>query len=162
MQTPFWVNRALALACIGAALALVDGGSAECRPEKTTLHLKVGARQLPVLVTLDRASIDPHGDRTVKILGVNRGFALVVDSYASRAQGLSRCQSGNERYVRLIDLEKRLERFSKLAESCLKTVDPGDPIAEWDKDGRGFQINLVSETSLHEGVSAGGLVTPLS
>lgn len=132
-----------------AALAVLSAITSTAKPALHTraknsahkIEFDVGGRMVRVPVTLDQSLINFADDHDVRLLGTRGRFVLLVDSYASRKQGLSRCQSGNERYVRLIDLDQRRERFTKLAESCLKNIEPGDPIAAWEKDGRGFVVN---------------------
>ncbi len=140
------------------ALALASASSACAATARADLALPVDGRTLRVPVTLDAAAVNAR-DHEVRVLGVRRGFALVVDGYASRGQGLNRCQAGHERWVRLIDVARRRELWSKLAESCLKDVEPGDPIAAWSADGRSAAVNLVSEPSLRINVGPEGQVS---
>lgn len=155
---------------VGAAMMLTGCASAAVPPARQAVRsasppefngvitVPFANRVLRVPVTLDPSLIDRRGERRVKIIGTRGALLLILDSYASRPQSMSRCQAGQERYVRLIDARKRTEQRSKLAESCLKDVVPGDPIATWSVDGRSFTVNLLSEPSIHASVAVDGTV----
>jgi len=132
----------LLCACAPAPTGSVANESAQAAAVTLTVE------GVAVPVALDRADIDPAGDHETTLIERRGNLALVMDSYASRPQGMSRCQAGFERYVRLIDLAARAERFAKRAESCLRDVVPGDPPATWSPDGRKLTVNLLSEPSV--------------
>ena len=129
---------------------------------KRVIAVPVADHVMRVAVTLDPSLIDQSGDHQVKVVAAHGTSLLVLDSYASHPQSMHRCQAGQERYVRVIDTRKRAEQWSKLAESCLNDVVPGDPIATWSTDGRSFTVNLLSEPSIHGRVAADGTVNVAS
>lgn len=162
---------------LGAVAALMLAGCASVgavAPERRAAHsgstrkpggviaVPVAGHAIRVPVALDPSMIDQRGDHQVKIIGVRGTSLLLLDSYASRPRSMSRCQAGQERYVRVIDTRKRTEQWSKLAESCLNDVVPGDPIAAWGADGRSFTVNLLSEPSIHANLAADGTVSVAS
>lgn len=138
----------------GAAAATVAAAPATSRQ----LTITAEGRTLRFTAIIDPALIDPTGDHETQVLGVRRGLALVLDSYASRPAALSRCQAGQERYVRLVDLSTRQERFSRLAESCVRDIVAGDPPAAWNADGTAVTINLVSQPPVRILVDPAGRV----
>lgn len=113
---------------------------------------------MPVSVAIVAAEIDSASDHVVTPLGARGAMLLLSDSYASRRQGMSRCQAGHETWVRLIDTHARAERWSRRVESCLHDIEPGDPIGGWTGAGRDFTINMVSEPSVHGSVAPNGRV----
>jgi hypothetical protein len=148
MPMPCWVrDRALIAALLLCACAPAPAGSA-ANESAQAAAAKLMVEGVAVPITLDRADIDPAGDHETVLIERRGNLALVMDSYASRPQGMSRCQAGFERYVRLIDLAARTERFAKRVESCLHDVVPGDPPATWPPDGRTLTVNLLSEPSV--------------
>lgn len=160
MPMPFWgklgiAAMALTLASTGNARPLPHGRST---PNSHTIEIDDGARKVRVGVTLDSSLINFSDEHEVRVLGQHGRTILLVDSYASRMQGLSRCQSGHERYVRLIDLDRQRELFAKLAESCSRNIEPGEPIAAWNADGHSFTITMLSGGSRIYQVDADGHV----
>lgn len=148
MPMPCWVrDRALIAALLLCACAPAPAGSA-ANENAQAAAATLTVEGVAVPVTVDRSDIDPAGDHETVLIERRGNLALVMDSYASRPQGMSRCQAGFERYVRLIDLAARTERFAKRAESCLHDVVPGDPPATWSSDGRTLTVNLLSEPSV--------------
>ncbi len=146
MPMPSWGSAGIA--AVAALFAVTSTAKPALRaPAKANAHMievDAGGRTVRVSVTLDPSLINFADDHDVRVLGTRGRYVLLVDSYASKKQGLSRCQSGNERYVRLINLDQRRERFAKLAESCLKDIEPGEPIAAWSKDGEEFTVTSLS------------------
>lgn len=150
-----FLNHALAISMLATGCATARVPAAH----NHTISVPVdgGLRRVPV--SLDLTQINPTGDHTVKPIAPARGnLLLVLDSYASRPQPLSRCKAGNEKWVRLIDLRNNKELSAHLVESCLNNVDHGDPPATWDADGSGFTINILSKSPIHVVVDPSGLV----
>ena len=156
--------RSWASAIGGAALVVAGCATARtlapARSATTTgvLKMEIAGKPASIKVSLTRADVDPGNDHIVKQLGMRGSLLLLTDSYASRAQSLSRCQAGHETWVRLIDTRRLAESWSKLAESCLHDVQPGDPIATWTGVGTTFTVNLLSEPSIRATVLSGGQV----
>ena len=161
MPTQSWASAA-------AGMALALAGCAVARPVPTTtqsaattgmLKLDLAGRTAAVRVALPPAEVDPANDHIVTPLGMRGAFLLLTDSYASRGQGMSRCQAGRETWVRVIDTRTRLERWNKRVESCLHDIQPGEPPAVWTGEGADFTINMLSAPSLHVSVGADGRIT---
>lgn len=153
--------------CVSAlgAAALAMGGCAAARPADPVTEAAIdipvpGSRALRVPVAIDPALIAPGGRHQVTPMGGARGrYLLVIDSYASRPQGLSRCQAGQESWARLIDLRTKREIYHRLVESCLTNVEPGDPPARWTADGQGITLDLVSSAPVNACIAINGTVT---
>lgn len=120
------------------------------------ISLDIDGTPLRVPVTLDPTMVDAAGDHDTRVLASKNGIAIVLDSYASRSQSMSRCQAGEERWLRVIDVAAARERYARLVESCLKDVVPGDPLFTGPDASGAYTVNLVSEPSLR--IAADGTV----
>jgi hypothetical protein len=153
------LTAALALgiaACSGAATS--PPAVATPAPAGPTLSLTIDGKRIGVPVTLDAATVNPADDHDARVLARLRkgNLAIVLDSYASKPQSMSRCQAGRERWLRVIDVVAAHERYAKLVESCLKDVVPGDPLLIGPNVTGGYIIHLLSEPSLR--IAADGTV----
>lgn len=157
MPTRYWASAGLGAVALLTACAATGAGRSGAGSRAIAITGPAGKVQ--VKVSADPALIDPAGEHKVKLLGTHGRLTLVLDSYSSRPQSMSRCQAGSERWVRLVDLSARAERYAKLVESCLRDVVPGDPPASWAPDGRGVTVNLLSEPSVVLGIDAAGRVS---
>lgn len=124
------------------------------------MALRLPGRNIRVPVTVDPATIDPTADHETRLLASAGNIAIALDSYASRPQSMSRCQAGEERWLRVIDIAAARQRYAKLIESCLKDVVPGDPLLTGPDGAGAYTVNLVSEPSLR--IAADGTVAPVS
>jgi hypothetical protein len=159
MPTRSWVS-VVGCAMLSLTACAVARPTAQTHTAAETSILKVEAagRVLRVRVALAPSEIDSANDHIVTPLGTRGSSLLVVDSYASSPEAMSRCQAGHETWLRLIDTRSASERWSKRVESCLHDIQPGDPIAEWVGTGPSFAVNLLSEPSLHITISPDGSV----
>jgi len=70
----------------------------------------------------------------LKVVGSNRGsFIIVVDTYPSVRGGMSYCQAGEERFLRVISMSKKsaTEAFRIKVESCRENIILASPGIEW-------------------------------
>lgn len=70
----------------------------------------------------------------VAVIGEVPGQLLIVtDAYPSQAKGLSRCQAGEERFLRVIGLAEGSARevLSAKVASCLDNLELADPGLTW-------------------------------
>lgn len=159
MPMPCWARDGAliaALAICACAPAPADS-AADQAAQTTSATLTLDGAAIPV--TLDRADIDPAGDHETTLIERRGKLTLITDSYASREQGLSRCQAGREVYFRAIDQAAKRELYAKLIESCLKDVVSGDPSFTWTSPDR-ITLNLLSEPSITLAIGAEGTVAP--
>lgn len=167
MPMRYWVERAFATV-LAASLA----GCASAQSEFTPVPERVASQEerddqaktiilndvaIPVTVNLDNIALD--GEHEIKVLDSRRNLVALVDSYASRPQGMSRCQAGHERYLRLIDETARRERYATLIESCMENVGVDDEPITWSEDGRSLTVNLYTSPPITLNIATDGTVT---
>ncbi len=111
-----------------------------------------------VPVTVDAGDIDPTGDHIVTVLARHGRITAVTDRYASRPQGMSRCQAGSERYLRLIDIVARVQRYAMRIESCTANIGAADEPITWSADGKTMTVNLVTAPPITLAIAANGMV----
>src|SRR5687768_6432013 len=111
-----------------AEVAPTDGGD---DPRSLELPASGGEALVSIPVSVLLEDIDPAGVREVRIMRTRGSLVALTDSYASRPQGMSYCQAGEEVYFRVVDKAARKERYSKLIDSCLGRVLSVDPPVAW-------------------------------
>jgi hypothetical protein len=80
----------------------------------------------------------------VQLIGESKDVALVVvDSYPSRPGGLSYCQAGKERFLRIISVAQKppRETFRVKLESCRDNIELASPGIEWLPSSTAVRIN---------------------
>lgn len=163
MRTGSLVDAILLLALAGAAAgcgmqpaaAPVAAPSMETSPAPAA-GTRITVEGVAIPVAIDAAAIDAAQGNSVEVVARRGDRVLVIDGWASKPQGMSRCQAGRERWLRLIDLAGRRELFSKLVESCLHDVEPGNPVATWPDGSDTIRVDLLSEPGFT--LSADGVV----
>lgn len=133
------VRQPTAPAAPSPVVASLDESKQPADPARVALD--VGGKRMEIAVTVDRATIGQEGPRDVSVLAQRGALVVVVDSYGSRAQGLRRCQAGQEIYARVIDAKAGREHYAKLVESCLKSVQSGDPAMTIAGDGPSVDLS---------------------
>lgn len=162
MRIALWVSvLALATGCAVAqardSVALPDGGtlSYATAGTKTRFEIRPDAHGKPYVLTVARdATVSAEAaPAKVDVLGSVRGVALILaDTYASRPGGMSYCQAGEERFLRVISITRRPARETlriKL-ESCRETIELASPGIEWKPERASLQLNWL------QGPEAGG------
>ena len=160
MRIAFWVSAAygLLIACGGprsAAVSPTPDGSADPPGAKPVPSQPV-ARQIEVQATsgtrhrLDvqvDATVSPESTPTdVQVVGEAKGALIIVDTYASIRGGLSYCQAGEERFLRVVSLAQPTPEETlrvKLA-SCRQNIELGTPGLEWHSDSSTLDIKWLS------------------
>ncbi len=71
---------------------------------------------------------------------------LLLDSYASKPQSMSRCQAGAEVYARLLDFTgaKAAQLWQLKVASCLDNLELADGGVSWAKDTQTLTVNWLS------------------
>ena len=80
----------------------------------------------------------------VEVLGAIVGTMLILaDTYASRHSGMAYCQAGEERFLRVISIVQRPahETLRIKLESCLQTIELGNPGINWEPKSAVLQLN---------------------
>jgi hypothetical protein len=151
MRIKFWANLLLFIAPLAMAqqpITLASGTTitASGTPKHTLLHLH-GAKQQVVFLqrdaTIARGSISPK----LKLLGELPDVAiLLTDTYPSRPAGLSRCQAGEEQFLRVITTSgpRPVETLHLKLASCRDTIELADPGLLWSADTRTLQIHWLT------------------
>lgn len=134
----FWVS-ALCIACAPAV------------PPRADAPPLTAASEIDVAWDNDRQRIRVKRDDTVDSQAVSqaveviarRGAAVVlIDTYASRSSGMSLCQAGEERFLRVItrgDVRAR-ETWSMKLESCHENIELASPGYDWDAASGTLQL----------------------
>lgn len=155
--------RYLALALVGliAACSPAPGvSSVDSTGDVSTIAVPGDGGPVMVRVSVDPADILPGGDQAVRVIDREGRLALVLDRRSSRPQGMSRCQAGEEVWLRAIDLETRTERYSRRVESCIRDIVSGEPLISWSADRREVTLNLLSEEPVRLLLGPDGEVAP--
>ncbi len=142
--TIFWVSALLlaSLPCVADQALAGDqtAGAAAIRASadrgKTRLEIKGSTGQTYRVSVLRDATVAPSAvPSTVAVIGEVKGRALVVvDTYPSVPAGLSRCQAGEEQFVRVIALARKPARQTYRAKtlSCRDNIELASPGLTWE------------------------------
>jgi hypothetical protein len=151
MRMPYWVS-ALAVAGLLAAapqgqLALPSGGSVtySAAGSKTRFEIRMkSGRRYEVNVERDSMVSQKAQPATAQLVAEVADKALILtDTYPSVPLGLSYCQAGEERFLRVITLADGRAREAlrlKLA-SCRDNIELADPGFEWNGDSGTLRLH---------------------
>jgi hypothetical protein len=150
MRTGYLVDTPLVilLALTACAAPSRTDTTTQTQPGERTAISVDGAS---VQVAIDPTQVAPGAEPSIEVVERRGARILLLDGRASRPQGMNRCQAGQERWLRLIDLESRRELYSKLVESCIRDVVPGEPVATWAQGSDEIRVELLSEPSFSIG-----------
>jgi hypothetical protein len=152
MRIAFWAS-ALLLATISCAAAqrpvAVSAGNliSYCTAESSKTRLEIRTREgARYIVSLERDSTVSRNVKPsdVTVVGEVQGSVVIlVDTYPSIPGGLSYCQAGKERFLRVISISKKPPeetiRF-KLA-SCRENIELASPGIEWLPESSTLRIH---------------------
>lgn len=138
-----------------AEVAPTDGGD---DPRSLDLPASGGEAPISIPVSVALEDIDPAGMRRIRVMRTRGSLVALTDSYASKPQGMSYCQAGEEVYFRVVDKAARKERYSKLIDSCLGRALSVDPPVAW-KSTYTATLNLLREPAVTVTLGADGTVT---
>jgi hypothetical protein len=137
--------------CAGAqgteSLKLPSGGTLSYQRQESETRFEVraanGVREA-LAVTRD-ATVSPTSSPTnVKIIGeINTTTIILIDTYRSVSRGLSYCQAGEERFLRVLAMagSQPLETLRIKLESCIGNIELGSPGVEWEPNSLVLKIN---------------------
>ena len=159
MPTVFWASAGL--------MALAGCGSPVCSARaanRASDSRSVGASQSPApakeraevrsasgvshLVTLEvDGTVAPGSEPLeVEVVGEVEGTLLLVDTYSSMPGGMSYCQAGEERFLRIVSLASsqptETARF-KLS-SCRQNIELGSPGLEWHPESSTLHVQWLA------------------
>lgn len=145
MRTTFWVSAFLvslfAAASSGAAdsVNLPSGGTLHYSASggKTRLEIR-SANKLRHVLNVGRDETVPKASApgNVTVVAEMKGRAIIIiDSYASLPGGMSYCQSGQERFLRVISICRKsaVETFMVKLESCRENIELESGGVNWQQ-----------------------------
>jgi hypothetical protein len=107
------------------------------------IHAQTGTRYV-VWVGRD-TTVSPKTEPTgVEVVGEIKGVAIIlVDTYPSIPGGMSYCQAGEERFLRIISISKKppKETFRVKIESCRDNIELASPGIEWLPESSTLRIH---------------------
>ena len=144
MRTAFSASAALLLAFFlqapargleSTAPAAATVSSPAVRNAKTRLEIRTPAGTRHVLWLKRDATVSATARPTaVEVIGEVKGAAVVlVDTYPSLPGGMSYCQAGEERFLRVVSILKNppRETFRVKVASCRDNIELAAPGIEW-------------------------------
>ena len=123
----------LLLAVFAVACSGMGADDAVAEPRSLSVRLSSG-QEIRVVAERDSTVLaDAKPQSIEKVAEVKDIAVVVVDTYPSIPLGLSYCQAGQERFLRVISLrEKRPRETSRLKlESCRENIELASPGLEW-------------------------------
>jgi hypothetical protein len=151
MRIAFWdsllvlASLVVALAQDPVALAAPDSipNSRESSTSRLEIHTQEGKRY--VLRVLRDSTVPSKAQPSeVRVVGELRGSAIiVVDSYRSKPGGMSYCQAGHERFLRIVTVLSKppQETFRVKIESCRENIELASPGIEWSPESSTLRIH---------------------
>ncbi len=143
MRTVCWVSLALlvlpAYAAAQNTVALPSGGSLRYSSDDSQTRIEIGTRRGKLItLRLERDGFVLPGAVVVnlRILGELENRAIVLaDTYPSKPGGMSFCQAGEERFLRVISIARTpaSETLRLKLESCRENIELGSPGLEWQQ-----------------------------
>ncbi len=144
MRTVFWLSLALlcraAPSSVQRTVPLPSGGSIQYSTENSQTRLEIQARRAkPITLLLDRDKFVLAGADAlnIRVIGEVKHRAIVLtDTYPSRPAGMSLCQAGQERFLRVVTVSRHSARETlrlKL-ESCRENLELASPGLEWQQE----------------------------
>ena len=135
------------LSCAAAdRIELPSGGSLRVATKSAKTQFDVSSADgASHRVSVERdATVSPKAaPANVKIIGqVNPSVVILVDSYPSVPGGMSMCQAGEERFLRVISIAKKpaQETYRLKLESCRDNIELASPGLEWRADSSTLAI----------------------
>ncbi len=159
MRTAFLASLPLLVSACAALQNPVElplGGSIHysSRSSQTRLEIRTKEGKRYALGVKRDATVSPKAAPTsVKIIGEVKDAAIIlVDTYPSIPGGMSYCQAGEERFLRVISIAKTPARETlqlKLA-SCRQNIELAEPGMEWNPESSTLRINWLLGPSMKE------------
>ncbi|MET0384609.1 MAG: hypothetical protein ABW321_01560 [Polyangiales bacterium] len=107
----------------------------------TVLRIERGAQPVDVAVERDASVAAETPAARVDVIGWTDQAVVVVDTYPSVPGGMSLCQAGEERFLRVVALSERSARLTQSLklESCRQSIELQAPPA-WDAQRRTLDL----------------------
>ena len=157
MRTACWLSLALLCRAVPVSaqgtVSLPSGGMVHYSTEDSHTRLAIQARRAkPITLHLDRDRfVLPGADAlNVRVIGEVKHRAIVLtDTYPSRPAGMSLCQAGEERFLRVITVSHHTARETlrlKL-ESCRENLELASRGLEWQQEPPSVRIRWLAGPS---------------
>ncbi len=115
------------------------------RNSKTQLQITTGRGKTYILSVARDATVSPKSKPSgVEIIGEIRGAAIIlVDTYPSVPGGMSYCQAGEERFLRVLSIATKppKETLGIKVESCRDNIELTPPGIEWLPESSTLRIH---------------------
>jgi hypothetical protein len=138
---------AFAAAQVHDSVATASGSSISysTKNSKTRLEIRThGGRRYVVWVRRDTTVSPKAQPAKIEVVGEIKGAAIIlVDTYPSIPGGMSYCQAGEERFLRVISISNRTskEAFRVKLESCRDNIELTSPGVEWQPESSTLRIH---------------------
>lgn len=158
MRTTFFASTLLlALACVAAAApqaqqTVVSPARTSirysARNSRTRFVIRTRAGESYSLLVKRDATISPAAaPSSVQVIGeINGSLIIIADTYPSISGGLSYCQAGEERFLRVISLtaKRPVERVKLKLESCREGLELDATGIEWLSQSLTLRVHWLS------------------
>lgn len=132
------IGAALCLALFAAcgsarparSAALADDVSVSVVKSSARFHIARAGREYEVSAALDE-TVATSAPPQVDVVGWTASAVVLADSYASASPGMSLCQAGHERFLRIISFGERSAKLASTTklESCRENIELVEPVA---------------------------------
>lgn len=148
----YWVSLLVAATLVhaGGKLPLAAGGFIRYHAAagKTSFTIRFPKSAASVLLVDRDKTVAPGTEPTkVEVIAEIPGKALIVsDTYPSAPLGMSYCQAGEERFLRVFTIAQRRSKQTlqqKIA-SCRDNIELADPGLEWSATDRTLHLHWLS------------------
>lgn len=116
---------------------------------RTRFDIQTRAGKRYTLFSRRDSTVSPASNPTsVQIVGELAGSAIIItDAYASLPGGLSYCQAGEERFLRVISLAKKRPRETLRVkiESCRQNLELDSTGIEWSAESATLRIHWLAK-----------------
>ena len=153
MRIAFWASAAL-VALLSATVSeakglvqLISGGtlSYSASQGKTRLDFRTPDGTRYVLRVKRDATVSPGiSPSQLTILGEIKGAAILfIDTYPSIQGGMSYCQAGEERFLRIVSIAQKpaVETYRIKLASCLENIELASPGIDWHPESSKLDIH---------------------
>jgi hypothetical protein len=148
MRIAFWISALLALSsCTAEQSPGPSTVTARTANAQTEIEIRTGGvRRVLDVARDDTVPPDAQPARTDIVGEIPKVAIVVADTYPSVPGGMSLCQAGEERFLRVISLTKNEPEETlrlKLA-SCRENVELSSPGVQWAQDSGTVSINWLA------------------
>lgn len=154
MQTGYWASALLINISISSlaqqAVPLASGRAITYSSSGADTILSIpmpGGRTSRLRIERDAAVAEGTKPASVKLIAEIPGSVLILtDTYPSLPGGMSYCQTGEERFLRIIAVsgKKPVETYHVKIESCRDNVELRSPGLKWSAETKSLDIHWLS------------------